>query len=453
MKYLLTFLMSISAPLVATHTTFTTIYIDDVTQGDGTCVRMNMNAQNSSYPVPSLSGDDMACGLMGGTAVAFTCPATAGAKLSFEWRMWANLEHEGALDPSHKGPCAFYAKQVMDVSSTAAAGPGWFKIFEEGYDESTSKWCTEKLIDAGGIISVQIPNGLPSGNYLFRPELLALQNANIGDPQLYTGCAQVQVQDYSVSIPGYVKEGDASVSFNINKPVFPYPMPGPSVYDVSASPAFSVQSDFPNITSVNGATLVPDNCLIKEANWCGVEVADYSTEDSCWKTCYDSVPPTGAKNCKVWETKCDGIKDSCSAGTFSGPPNKGQELQDAEVRTGVVIPAADNLGSGDASSSASGSVASATAGVTTSFATVTTEISRTAIASSKYETTATATKSSKSVDETAPTSSKRNGNGRKTASSAGITAGIITIETSLSPATTTPCENKVRRRRNGGSKK
>ncbi|KAH8198122.1 hypothetical protein TruAng_007699 [Truncatella angustata] len=438
MKYLLTFLMSISAPLVATHTTFTTIYIDDVTQGDGTCVRMNMNAQNSSYPIPSLSGDDMACGLMGGTAVAFTCPATAVAKLSFEWRMWANLEHEGALDPSHKGPCAFYAKQVMDVSSTAAAGPGWFKIFEEGYDESTSKWCTEKLIDAGGIISVQIPNGLPSGNYLFRPELLALHNANIGDPQLYTGCAQVQVQG---------SEGDASVSFNINKPVFPYPMPGPSVYDVSASPAFSVQSDLPNITSVNGATLVPDNCLIKEANWCGVEVADYSTDDSCWKvseecynqsqTCYDSVPPTGAKN----------------SGTFSGPPNKGQKLQDAEVRTGVVIPAADNLGSGDTSSSASGSVASATAGVTTSFATVTTEISRTAIASSKYETTATATKSSKSVDETAPTSSKRNGNGRKTASSAGITAGIITIETSLSPATTTPCENKVRRRRNGGSKK
>lgn len=268
------------------------------------------------------------------------------------------------------------------MSTSPAAGPGWFKIWEQGYDEASGKWCVDNLIDANGIMSIDIPSGLPSGNYLFRPELLALHNANTGDPQFYAGCAQVQVQggssgsldvpsQYSVSIPGYVKDGEPSVSFNIYTPKFPYPMPGPDVYTVPSSGAAMKASDS---SSYGGATLTPDNCLIKEANWCGTEVADYDGEDACWKasdacykqaqTCYDQAPATGDNNCKVWEAKCKDIQDHCSAGEFQGPPNKGQKLEDAE-KSDVTVPAAYNLGSstggsteGTGSSGSSGSVSS-----------------------------------------------------------------------------------------------
>ncbi|KAK9422362.1 hypothetical protein SUNI508_04718 [Seiridium unicorne] len=412
MKYFIPLVMGMAAPFAAAHTLMSTVYINDVSQGDGTCVRMNTVADNCTYPVPSLSSDDMACGATGETAVAYTCPAPAGAKISFEWRLWADGSNPGSIDPSHKGPCAVYAKQVANMSSTPAVGAGWFKIWEEGYDDSTSKWCTEKLVDADGMMSVQIPDGLPSGNYLFRPELLALHNAVAGDPQFYTGCAQVQVQgtsegtlqvpsEYSVSIPGYVKDGEPSVSFNIYSPVFPYPMPGPSVYSV---PSLSSTAATSNAT-IGGATLVPDNCLIKEANWCGVEVADYSDETSCWaaseacyaqgQTCYDTAPPSGYKNCDVWDTKCKGIQDACSAGSFTGPPNKGEKLADSELGTPVVVPEIDNLGGGTSNSNSTstnainGTASPAPASTATSTATLT--ATSTVASSTEYVTESPAT--------------------------------------------------------------
>lgn len=406
-------------------------------------------------------------GSTGETPVTYTCPATAGSKLTFEWRMWADLEQEGALDPSHKGPCAVYAKQVSNMSSTPAAGTGWFKLWEEGYNNMTGKWCTESLIDAEGLMSIQIPEGLPSGNFLFRPELLALHNADKGDPQFYTGCAQIQVQgssaaalevpaEYSVSIPGYVKAGDRSVNFDIYSPVFPYPMPGPSVYTVPSSSSYSSLSSFSNklassssadTTAADGATLIPTDCLIKEANWCGVEVADYSTEDGCWaasedcysqaQVCYDSVPPTGNKNCEVWEAKCQGIQDACSSGTFSGPPNKGEQLPDAEVRTGVVVPVVDNLGTGEAGRGAAGSDTSGSV-------TVKSTAQTTAVA------TATASGFSEEATDTTATSSRTDkSHGWKTAAKAHAAAPT----TAGASSSTVPCDKKARRSRRGRGRK
>lgn len=384
--------------------------------------------------------------------------------------MWADLTRQGTLDPSHKGPCAVYAKQVSDISNTAAAGAGWFKIFEEGYDDSTSKWCTEKLIDDGGIMSVQIPSGLPSGNYLFRPELLALHNANAGDPQFYTGCAQIQVQgtsegtldvpsDYSVSIPGYVKDGDASVSFNIYSPVFPYTVPGPAVYTVPSSSSSVSTTDITNIKAIDGATFVPSNCICKEANWCGVEVADYSTEDGCWaasdecydqvEVCYASVPPTGNKNCKVFEARCKDIQNACSARSFTGPPNKGRKLEDAEARTGIIVPGVNNLGSGEAGDSNSGSASNVDSGASpvSTAADVLTAVATKATT----ETTATVTSAYPVETTAASTSGGKKGKKHRTSSTASVAAGSAT---QVGAATkSAPCERKTRRRRRGSSRK
>lgn len=49
--------------IVAAHTVFTTLFVNDVDQGDGTCVRMNMAPDNCTSPVNDLASNDMACGV------------------------------------------------------------------------------------------------------------------------------------------------------------------------------------------------------------------------------------------------------------------------------------------------------------------------------------------------------------------------------------------------------
>jgi hypothetical protein len=51
------------APLVLSHTTFTTLYVDEVSEGDGTCVRMNRDASTANFPVEPLSSKDIVCGM------------------------------------------------------------------------------------------------------------------------------------------------------------------------------------------------------------------------------------------------------------------------------------------------------------------------------------------------------------------------------------------------------
>ncbi|KAK7754111.1 hypothetical protein SLS62_003957 [Diatrype stigma] len=378
MKSTLPFLLGALARLAAVaqaHTIFTTLYVDDVSQGDGTCVRMSKTPDSCTSPVSSITSDDMACGANGQDAVAFTCPAPAGGKLTFQYRMWADAEKPGVLDKSHKGPCAVYAKQLDSGSSDSdsAAGPGWFKLWDEGYDEAAGLWCTEKLIAAGGLLSFRIPAALPAGSWLFRPELLALHNANAGDPQFYVGCAQVFVEgsasaaaampsDKSVSIPGHVAADDPGLTFDIysRQPAFPYPMPGPAVFVPPSSSPSSSSSDQKSATAAIKQTQgkVPADALIKNANWAGFEVDAYTTQDGCWASadqcwdqaaaCYDAAPPTGNANCRVWERRCDELNDACGAGDYEGPPNAGEKLASAEPAPAPAaeIPEAVNEGLG-----------------------------------------------------------------------------------------------------------
>ena len=297
-----------------------------------------------------------------------------------------------------------YLRAVPDMAATTpATTSGWFKIYEDGYDNNTNQWCTEKLIAANGLLSVTLPAGLPEGAYLVRPELLALHEAQVGDPQFYVGCAQVFVEassslsasssgplvipdGYEATIPGYVKAGDPSVAFNIYEPVFPYPIPGPPVFlpgsstgamttnddrnkiknsnkiavaaadvAVSSSSCSTKPPSSPSVGGVMAAALragvafVPNACLIKNANWCGAEVPRYTTEAGCWDAsencfhqeaaCYSSAPPSGDANCDVWDKKCTEIQEACGAGNFVGPPNAGQVLQPVEAAVPGPIPA------------------------------------------------------------------------------------------------------------------
>lgn len=236
-------------------------------------------------------------------------------------------------------------KKVDSAIKDPGHGDGWFKVYDFGHDEN-NKWCTEHLIEAGGLMSINIPQDLAGGYYLVRPELLSLHQSyespeNPSQPQFYTGCAQIFLDspatgkpDNTVSIPGYVKSSDANMKFNIyTDDSYPYPMHGPLVAKISSSTSrVRVKSRQSNGKQTEG--LKPENCVDENGNWCGVELEAYNDLDgclaqgtNCWEQldpCYKGAPPTGFQGCSAWEKKCQEMADMCKAGNFVGPPNAGK---------------------------------------------------------------------------------------------------------------------------------
>lgn len=264
--------------------------------------------------------------------------------MTFEFRSWPNAERSGSIDPSHKGPCAVYIKPVDDMFSDAAAGPGWFKIWEDGFNADTGKWCVETMIENDGLLSVNIPTGLPSGYYLVRPELLALHAAPDGDPQFYHSCAQIFIEngsagtlnipsEYEVSIPGHVSATDPGLNFNLyyGDDTADYVLPGPAPYVPTSSGATST------VKRTQDAGAIPADCILKNGNWCAKPVPTYDDQTSCWggaencwdqsATCWDTMPVSGGWNCEVWADYCKAIGESCEAGQYTGPPEfTGEEI-------------------------------------------------------------------------------------------------------------------------------
>lgn len=224
------------------------------------------------------------------------------------------------------------------MATSSASGDGWFKIWEDGYDEEKKTWCVDRLIANKGLLSVDLPTGLPAGYYLVRPEVLALHNADKGDPQFYAGCAQVHIEDgpsgplhipaeFEVSIPGYVDAKTPGVNFSIyKKPMAKYEVPGPRVFIPSVGKASKAALTKEKQQLGN----IPEDCLLKNANWCGKSIAAYSGEPGCWvgvndcwaqsKECWKSAPASGGANCDVWDSYCTSMEDECNAGKFRGPP-------------------------------------------------------------------------------------------------------------------------------------
>lgn len=330
-----------SAPAALAHTVFTNFYVDGVSQGDGVAMRMSPFPETAGSPISSLNSDDMACNVGGTKGVSRVQSVNDGAVLTFEIRGWANDPSKGSIDRGHYGPCAVYLKKVESAVTDKGTGDGWFKIFDHGYDGSTKRWCTDEIIDNNGRLSVNLPKGLQGGDYLARPEILALHAAADPkpDPQTYTGCAQIFLEstgnlgpDKTVSIPGALTYEQKGTTWNIyDSNNADYPIPGPSVAKLVAK---SNQASISSSSQSNG--LKPEGCIVENANWCGKEVSSYSDQKGCWsavddcwaqsKVCWDTAPPTGGAGCEIWTTKCNELNDQCNGGNFNGPPNKGKVL-------------------------------------------------------------------------------------------------------------------------------
>ncbi|KAI9672009.1 MAG: hypothetical protein M1829_004553 [Trizodia sp. TS-e1964] len=328
------------------HTMFSKLYVDGIPLNDGTCIRQPSNPSTATNPVNDLASKEMAC-FNGRTGVDRVCPVNAGAKITFEFRDVPNGSQPGSIDISHKGPCAVYMKKVDSAIKDPGVGDGWFKIYYDAYDSNAKKWCTEKLIDTNGHLTVSLPTDILGGYYLLRTELLALHQAdkNPPNPQFYPGCAQIYLKSAgsvkpknTVSIPGFISIKDASVLFNIwNEPMaLPYPSFGPPVYTSTSKAALAGGSVPPQLEG-----LPPSGTVAENANWCGVEVPKYKDEIGCWASskncwdqttvCYNKAPPTGDSGCRIWEAKCQAIQNACNAGNFNGPPDFGKMLTFVEA--------------------------------------------------------------------------------------------------------------------------
>ncbi|KAK8212279.1 glycosyl hydrolase family 61-domain-containing protein [Phyllosticta capitalensis] len=354
-------LTAVAAVAVDAHTAFTTLWVDGTSAGDGVGIRMRKDPAKATFPI-SIGDDALACGYDGEEGNARVVPVHDGAVLSFEFRSSPDDTSSGAIDPGHEGPCGVYLKKVDSAVNSTAVGDGWFKIWDEGYDESTGKWCNQKLGGNGvsgvynGKISVSLPTGLEGGYYLARPEILALHDAP-SDPQFYTGCAQIFLSsdgnkkpDSTVSIPGYVNWGDASVDFNVyaSPLALPYDTPGPAVADLVTDASAAVTKN--TLKQMEGQ--VPSGAILEMAGWCAYEVSAYSDMDGCYAAakdcwaqqgdCWDyasTLPTSGSPWCDLLTDKCQGIDDKCDAGDYYGPPDSGKDLTPPASTTSVVMAA------------------------------------------------------------------------------------------------------------------
>jgi Auxiliary Activity family 9 (formerly GH61) len=223
--------------------------------------------------------------------------------LTFEFREWVDGSRPGAINAQHQGPCTVFMKKVeLASASNNAAGDGWFKIWDEGYDEAAGKWCTTKLIDNNGHLSVTVPSDIEGGNYLVRPELLALHAAqdNPPDPQFYVGCAQINLEGTgsakpaTVTIPeNYVDISMPGLTFNIYKTplALPYPMYGPPAYKGGGSqnsPAPPSTATASPVSSANAVASPSVSAYVKAADGTTPDAAapsDAAADDSSDEEC------------------------------------------------------------------------------------------------------------------------------------------------------------------------
>ncbi|KAJ2402960.1 hypothetical protein GGI23_000325 [Coemansia sp. RSA 2559] len=189
-----------------------------------------------NVPITDLSSPDLRCR----STAAITgigvdkLSINAGETLTFKWNHANNSVVLPVLPRSHKGPCMAY----MAPLSSQGAGPVWFKIYEEGYDIQAKLWCTDKIINAWGIMNVVVPKNIPDGDYLVRAEVLALhQTVVVGSTQFYPNCFVLTVRNgqgpsmpKGYLIPGIYDYHDPGILYGRNGNLVDYQVPGPPVF-------------------------------------------------------------------------------------------------------------------------------------------------------------------------------------------------------------------------------
>ncbi|KAF6746241.1 glycosyl hydrolase family 61-domain-containing protein [Ephemerocybe angulata] len=217
--------LTLGARLVSAHYVFFTLTVNDAPV-DG-AVRI------PGFPTPlmDVTSPDIICNT-DTTPANKTATIPAGSKVGFK----LNPNHQPMI--THPGPAAFYMARVPDGLTAAewdGAGGNWFKIAEWGVKTFEPELEFETFHATELVAS--IPKGTPSGEYLLRPEGLALQMGWNGYHQVHMSCAQIKVVDGGngtpgplVAIPGHLPPDHPGLNFDVYSHPTSYQMPGPAVW-------------------------------------------------------------------------------------------------------------------------------------------------------------------------------------------------------------------------------
>lgn len=140
------------------------------------------------------------------------------------------------------GPLMTYMAECTngDCTTFDTTSAKWFKIDEQGYDESAGAWVQAKIM-IGQPANVTIPSTLAAGNYMVRHEIIALHLAMTeGGAEFYPSCTQLTVggsetggptSSEEVSFPGAYSDTDAGIFVDAysTKGTEDYVFPGPAI--------------------------------------------------------------------------------------------------------------------------------------------------------------------------------------------------------------------------------
>ncbi|EGP91468.1 endo-1,4-beta-glucanase glycosyl hydrolase family 61 [Zymoseptoria tritici IPO323] len=217
-------------PIIQAHYIFSQLLVNDTPIGqDYTYVRKNTNTYMPSFTSEVISSPDAICNKGAHTMSSQTLTVKAGDKVGFKLAYNELIEH-----PS---PGFIYmSKAPGDVNDYKGDGD-WFKVWESGVNGPANvdtNWGTWQKPS----MTFTIPKDLPDGEYLVRPEHIAIHEAHVGKAQFYMECAQLSVSGGGngtpgplVKIPGLYSAEDPGIAYNIwtDNPA-PYVMPGPKVW-------------------------------------------------------------------------------------------------------------------------------------------------------------------------------------------------------------------------------
>ncbi|KAI0031060.1 glycosyl hydrolase family 61-domain-containing protein, partial [Vararia minispora EC-137] len=289
-------------------------------QGHITGIRVS----NFDGPITDVTSNDVICN--GGinpyhqpmSQVIIT--ANAGDEITAEWHhtlAGADSSDPGdPIDSSHKGPILASLAKIPNALQTDVTGNKWFKIYEDGYSNSSGLWAVDKLIANKGRVIFSLPSCIAAGQYLLRVELIALHAASsYPGTELYAStlppgameCAQLQINrgesssPATANLPGaysgthipytynFLCSGcartDSGIMINIYyPPVTSYTIPGPPpVFSCSGNPNGSTSRT--SSTPSASPTPVPGSSIVAQYGQCGWNGYTGSTTCAAPYTC------------------------------------------------------------------------------------------------------------------------------------------------------------------------
>ncbi|KAJ7676162.1 glycosyl hydrolase family 61-domain-containing protein [Mycena rosella] len=294
--------VSLFATSVYGHTIFQQMYVNGVSQGHLTGIRV----PDYDGPITDVTSNGIPHLQWWNQSIPHALPNTtitvpAGAQVTAEWHHTLDgadpTDSQDPIDPSHKGPVITYLAKIPNAQQSTVTGLQWFKIQEDGLIAANQTWGVDRLIANKGKVTFTIPSCIAAGQYLLRHEIIAA--VVYPGAQFYVECAQIQItgggstSPATVSFPGAYHGTDPGITVNIYYPTLTnYTIPGPPVFSCSGGGA----------TTTVGATTTA-----------GTTTTAKTTTTAAATTTTTSSPPTSTAGGTVAQYgQCGGL-------TYTGP--------------------------------------------------------------------------------------------------------------------------------------